>query len=244
MKAAARGGKRASPAPKSRPQKRRKVVASSESELDDGDDASDSKEKKPAEDIEDNGKNTTHENLKSPVRTAQSANAQIAIAESDLSDVIDEPVVRRKRQKNAGTEKKPKRETKPKSKAVKGKADLDPQEAEIKKLQGWLVKCGIRKMWFKELQPYETPKAKINHLKLMLKDAGMDGRFSIEKANQIKERRELAADLEAVQEGEKAWGKGASDDESEQEDEGRSRRKLARGFKSLAFLSSGGEETD
>ena len=40
----------------------------------------------------------------------------------------------------------------------------------------------------------------------MLADIGMGGRYSNEKARKIKEERELAADLEAVQQGAKAWG--------------------------------------
>jgi len=40
----------------------------------------------------------------------------------------------------------------------------------------------------------------------MLADVGMAGRYSNERARKIKEERELAADLEAVQQGAKAWG--------------------------------------
>ena len=40
----------------------------------------------------------------------------------------------------------------------------------------------------------------------MLSDAGMDGRYSDEKAAKIKEKREFAKDLEAIKEGEAAWG--------------------------------------
>ena len=57
------------------------------------------------------------------------------------------------------------------------------------------------------MKPYETSKEKIKHLKQMLTDAGMSGRYSKEKAASIREARELAADLEAVQEGAKLWGK-------------------------------------
>ncbi|CRK43447.1 hypothetical protein BN1723_016185, partial [Verticillium longisporum] len=42
----------------------------------------------------------------------------------------------------------------------------------------------------------------------MLRDAGMDGRFSEARAREIKERRELEADLEAVKEMDAAWGIG------------------------------------
>lgn len=68
----------------------------------------------------------------------------------------------------------------------------------------------------------------------------MTGRFSEAKAEQIKEERELRADLEAVQEGERKWGK-----VEEGEGGGRGKRGLAKGFEALGFLNEGdGEETD
>ncbi|TPR10076.1 Phosphotransferase enzyme family protein [Aspergillus niger] len=131
---------------------------------------------------------------------------------------------------------------KPKNAEETPKDDSESElSAEIKRLQGWLLKCGIRKMWARELAPYDTPKAKINHLKGMLKDAGMEGRYSVEKANRIREERELKADLEMVQEGAKRWGKESA---SENSDDGQPKRRLNRGRKSLAFLESEGEETD
>ena len=108
-------------------------------------------------------------------------------------------------------------------------------------MQGWLIKCGIRKVWSKELAKCDTAKEKIRHLKGMLKDAGMEGRYSVEKANRIREERELKADLEMVQEGAKRWGKESG---SENSDDSRPKRRLNRGRKSLAFLESEGEETD
>ncbi|KAH7064596.1 putative transcriptional regulator [Macrophomina phaseolina] len=163
-------------------------------------------------------------------------------SDSDMSVLIDEPP-KKKRQRNAGPAKE--KNSKPASKKGNSKEvkEPDPQEAEIRRLQGWLVKCGIRKLWGKELKPFDTPKAKINHLKEMLKEAGMDGRYSVEKARQIKERRELAADLEAVQEGAKRWGQS---EEEEVEDAGtRPRRRLAKGLKDLeGLIESEGEESD
>ncbi|KAF2227907.1 hypothetical protein BDZ85DRAFT_255084 [Elsinoe ampelina] len=145
-----------------------------------------------------------------------------ADSESELSDVIDEPAPKKKRassapKKDAKTKQAPKSKSGGASKAQ----EVSPDEAEIKRLQGWLVKCGIRKLWGKELKPFETNKAKIKHLKSMLEDAGMSGRYSNEKASSIKEARELAADLEAVQEGNKHWGQdkdGASASDSDEED--------------------------
>lgn len=68
----------------------------------------------------------------------------------------------------------------------------------------------------------------------------MVGRFSSERAAEIKEARELAAELEAVQEGEQSWGmasgkrasrsavkkslKEPSEDEDEDEEEGEGRK--------------------
>ncbi|KAK2804437.1 hypothetical protein FQN51_002080 [Onygenales sp. PD_10] len=160
-------------------------------------------------------------------------------SESEMSVVIDdEPKPKTKRQKpSASSPKASKKKAPAKDKA---KED-DPDTAEIKRLQGWLVKCGIRKMWFRELAPYDTPKAKIRHLREMLKEAGMEGRFSLEKAKAIKEERELKEDLETVREGAKKWGTQHSSDE---DGGGRPRRRVARGFQALDFLGSDGEETD
>jgi hypothetical protein len=161
-------------------------------------------------------------------------------SESEMSVVLDEepkPKAPRKRQKSTDG---PASKTK---KAPKAKGeDISPDQAEIKRLQGWLIKCGIRKLWGKELAPYDTPKAKIKHLKGMLEDAGMKGRPSQERANQIREERELKADLEQIKEGEKNWG--VQSDEEGGDDE-KPRRRVNRGHQSLAFLDSDdGEETD
>jgi hypothetical protein len=77
----------------------------------------------------------------------------------------------------------------------------------------------------------------------MLSEVGMTGRYSIDKANQIKEARELAADIEAVQEGDQRWGTGNDDADADEEKE-RPQRRLVRGAKNYDFLSSDGEETD
>lgn len=170
-------------------------------------------------------------------------------SDSEMSVLIDEePKRKSKSRKSDSTKSTSKSTTKSTSKkagtskASKGTENpADPDAEEIKRLQGWLVKCGCRKMWYKELAPYDTPKLKIRHLKEMLSDIGMSGRYSIEKATQIREERELKADLEAVQEGEKQWGK----DESEEENTSKPRRRLARGLKELDFLNDDdGAETD
>lgn len=168
-------------------------------------------------------------------------------SDSELSSLIDEDPAPKKRQKSetsTKSSKSTKKSTKAKSKAD---IDVDPDQAEIKRLQGWLTKCGIRKMWYKELQPYDTSKGKIKHLKAMLADVGMTGRYSMEKANQIRDARELAADIEAVQEGAERWGKEGDEGErgrDEADAETRPARRLVRGARNYDFLSSDGEETD
>ncbi len=170
--------------------------------------------------------------------------AQANDSSSELSELLDEAPAPKKRRKKSSPTSRANVPTKSKaSKAAKPKDDqnLDPNEAEIKRLQGWLVKCGIRKLWHRELAGCDSAQAKVRHLKGMLKEAGMDGRYSADKARQIKEQRELMADLEAVQEGAKRWGQEASEGEGEAKPP---KRRLAKGLREVAFLGSDGEETD
>lgn len=158
-------------------------------------------------------------------------------SDSEMSIVLDEPPKRKKKDTVLGN-------TKISSTSKAGKKSephTDPNAEEIKRLQGWLVKCGVRKLWGKELAPYDTPKLKIRHLRDMLSKIGMTGRFSAERAKQIREERELKADLEEVQEGAKLWGK----EETGEDTSVKPRRRLARSFLELDFLNSDeGEETD
>ncbi|RLL94942.1 hypothetical protein CFD26_105305 [Aspergillus turcosus] len=232
--------KRAKPTSTSTPRKRRKTETPEP-------DVSDDEEPEAPSDSEDEVKDLTGRQSKTISERAsaesdaaeEAADTEKVESESEMSVVLDEePKPSRKRAKSSeSTSAKGKKKAPARSKD----ADLDPNEAEIKRLQGWLVKCGIRKVWSRELAPYDTPKAKIKHLKDMLKDAGMDGRYSVEKAKQIKEKREFEADLAMIKEGEKHWGRGSVEEES---DSTRPRRRLNRGRQTLAFLESEGEETD
>ncbi|KAL5428841.1 hypothetical protein PMIN07_010772 [Paraphaeosphaeria minitans] len=233
---AARGVKRKAPAPAKKPPKRTKTVSSdeeSEAALSDSpvqeDELSYAESepiKKPsrrqkqvvAEDSDEHDvappksrpqeENTTADSEEDTGRPATSSPAvKDDGGDSDLSSVIDDsPVKKRKRntEKPATAAKGAKAKAQPKAKAAK--TEDDPDQAEIKRLQGWLVKCGIRKVWGRELAKCDTPKDKIRHLTGMLKDAGMDGKYSVEKAAKIKEQREFAKDLEEIQAGAAAWG--------------------------------------
>ncbi|KAL8684070.1 MAG: hypothetical protein Q9186_000101 [Xanthomendoza sp. 1 TL-2023] len=161
-------------------------------------------------------------------------------SESEMSVLLDEDPKPKKRARKLSSE-KTKTKRKEGLKATKApQQSSDPDAEEIKRLQGWLVKCGIRKMWFKELAAHDTSKAKIQHLKAMLTEAGMTGRYSQEKATQIRDARELRADLDAVQAGNKQWGKAESDEDTGN----RPRPRLARGLQELDFLKDDDSEDE
>lgn len=164
-------------------------------------------------------------------------------SESEMSVLIDEEPKPKKRKSAARTSEQGKGKKTKSEKKRKETVPEDPDQAEIKRLQGWLVKCGIRKVWGRELMGCSTPKEKIRHLKSMLKDAGMDGRYSIEKANRIREDRELKADLEAAQEGAKKWGANI-DEEEESSKTGRSSRRIAKSFKQFDFLGQDDQDSE
>ncbi|KAI6864267.1 hypothetical protein KC338_g5519 [Hortaea werneckii] len=169
--------------------------------------------------------------------------------ESEMSEVLDEPLAKKKRQKKSTSpsESKPRTTKKSTAKpAAKGSKDLTADEEEIKRLQGQLLKCGIRKVWGKELKKFDTDRAKIKHLKSMLEDVGMTGRFSAEKAKQIKEQRELAAELESAKEFNETWGS-KKDGEGREEEEEEEAPTRSRGLKPkglVDFGDSGDEGSD
>ncbi|KJX92881.1 hypothetical protein TI39_contig5817g00009 [Zymoseptoria brevis] len=141
--------------------------------------------------------------------------------ESEMSILIDDPPPKKKRNSKASASEPKAKATKSSTTASKKKGEpLSKNEEEIKRLQGWLVKCGIRKLWHRELASCDTEKAKVQHLKKMLEDAGMEGRPSNEKAKSIKEARELQEEIEAAKEFEKKWGQGKDDDGTESEGDG------------------------
>jgi hypothetical protein len=70
----------------------------------------------------------------------------------------------------------------------------------------------------------------------MLKDAGMDGKYSVEKAAKIKEEREFAKDLEEIQAGAAAWGEPIST--------GRPRRAAARPVQKVVLPEDSDDEDE
>ena len=223
-------------APKAKPKRRKKSpspeLEDSEAEVSAAD--SEKSAAKPAKakpksvprSVETSALSSPPEDDSEPVALKQNGNHKIPPVveddESDLSSVIDDPPPKKKRGSNTKSS-SPSATVKAKPKPVKSskaapKPELSIEEEEIKRLQAWLIKCGIRKLWHRELAHCSTPKEKIKHLKGMLEEAGMTGRYSAEKARQIKESRELAAELEAAREFNQQWGQ--EDEDSEEEADG------------------------
>ncbi|APA13443.1 hypothetical protein SS1G_07949 [Sclerotinia sclerotiorum 1980 UF-70] len=203
-------------APKKAKKPLKKEAVSSDSELSDIPSITPSEAKAPLKTMSPKIQDSS---LSPPPKTEEEAsepsNNKDAGHESDssaMSVVLDGPLTTKTRaKKSKSASSKPSKVTKtakPKAAKAKTTAELSPNEQLIKTLQSQLVKCGIRKIWAFELKKCETENEKIKHLKNMLTEVGMTGRFSEGRAKEIKEMRELQADLEAVKEGEKAWGLG------------------------------------
>lgn len=125
---------------------------------------------------------------------------------SEMSVVLDEPPPKKKGKSAASAGKKG-ASTATKGRKAASAEDIDPDDAEIKKLQGQLVKCGVRKVWGNELKKFgDNKRDKIQHLRDMLRDAGLTGRFSEARAREIKQERELAQESAAAQEFSSLWG--------------------------------------
>ncbi|KAG8977751.1 hypothetical protein FRB90_008718 [Tulasnella sp. 427] len=89
---------------------------------------------------------------------------------------------------------------KSRKKPEKSDKPMDKNEDEIKRLKSFVVACGVRKKWVKEFEGLTTPAQQINKLRQILADLGMTGRLSMEKAKEIREKREFAQEMEDIQE--------------------------------------------
>lgn len=127
----------------------------------------------------------------------QPDNAQ---SDSEMSSVIDDDPSPKKRKSS-----KVQKSNEAKQKTASKAKELDPKEDEIKKLKDWLKKCGMNKRWL-ELDKMNSHKQKTSYLKQQLADIGMDGRYSLAKAKEIRERRELQEELEEAQAFAQTWG--------------------------------------
>ncbi|KAI8052372.1 hypothetical protein BDF22DRAFT_776602 [Syncephalis plumigaleata] len=74
----------------------------------------------------------------------------------------------------------------------------DADSKKISTLKKYILKCGVRKQWAKELSDCKTGKSQIARLQTILKDLGVEGRPTLEKCNMVAMRRELNAEQEAL----------------------------------------------
>ncbi|KAI0730972.1 hypothetical protein C8Q76DRAFT_716977 [Earliella scabrosa] len=143
---------------------------------------------------------STETRRKGTEMSGQSDAPDDAKSESEMSVLIDEPVPRRRKQRRAdeGTSKA--------EKGAKGRKRKEPAKAlskdeeTIKRLKSLVVGCGVRKVWSKEFKDLDTPSDQIRRLRQILSDLGMKGRYSMEQAKAIREKREFAQELEDVKE--------------------------------------------
>ncbi|CAG8531701.1 9180_t:CDS:2 [Paraglomus occultum] len=114
-----------------------------------------------------------------------SDNSDNNLSESDLSSVIDDKPAPRKRRKNTQSGKE-------KVTHEDGKDDTA-----IKNLKSYVLKCGVRKVWSRELKDL-SKKQQITRLKSILNELGVKGRPTAEKCLQVRRTRELQAELNSM----------------------------------------------
>ncbi|CAG8797260.1 15643_t:CDS:2, partial [Gigaspora rosea] len=71
-------------------------------------------------------------------------------------------------------------------------------EKTIKELKAFILKCGVRKVWSRELAGCDSISSQINRLNKILSDLGITGRPTLEKCKKVRQRRELEAELNSM----------------------------------------------
>ncbi|KAJ1899854.1 hypothetical protein LPJ66_001857 [Kickxella alabastrina] len=121
--------------------------------------------------------------------------------EEGYSDVADEDAPKPKPKKRAAEPQVSEKSKRVKSStiitAISSNTLSKANEATISNLKSYINKCGLRKVWAKELSGMNAAQ-QIRHLKKLLDDLGMEGRPTLEKCKKIKDKRELQAELEAM----------------------------------------------
>ncbi|CAO3681058.1 unnamed protein product [Umbelopsis vinacea] len=83
-------------------------------------------------------------------------------------------------------------------KTPKTSEEASKSDETIKRLKNYIHKCGVRKIWSKELADCETTSSQIARLKSILHDLGVQGRPTLEKCEAVKSERELKAEIESL----------------------------------------------
>ncbi|KAJ7134502.1 hypothetical protein C8R44DRAFT_427027 [Mycena epipterygia] len=184
---------------------------------------------------------------KTSARPSTSAREATDKSDSELS-ILDESPKRAKKPKAI----KSKDKGFDKSKSSKGKktTELSKDEETIKRLKSLVLACGVRRIWAKVFKDVDSPSQQIRMLKQILSDLGMSGRMSLEQAKAIKEKRELAQELEDVQafaasatrsKAVKPSEEGEEDEDESEEEELPQKRKTNAHRSIMAFL---GDQSD
>ncbi|KAL1917325.1 uncharacterized protein VTP21DRAFT_4981 [Calcarisporiella thermophila] len=127
------------------------------------------------------GKKDKYKGKTKIVKEGEKSNPQLE--DEELSEIEDIPVRSRKsKEKKKGAGEK--------------EQSTNKDEESIKRLKGYINKCGVRKIWSKELAGIESPRSQIKKLKQMLADLGIEG--TNQKCKKIREMRELQAEREAL----------------------------------------------
>ncbi|GAB5586152.1 hypothetical protein Unana1_01052 [Umbelopsis nana] len=84
------------------------------------------------------------------------------------------------------------------SKTSKTSEQGSKSDETIKRLKSYISKCGVRKIWSKELADCDTASSQIARLKSILQDLGVHGRPTLEKCEKVKSERELKAEIDSL----------------------------------------------
>ncbi|KAJ6557336.1 hypothetical protein DFH09DRAFT_543271 [Mycena vulgaris] len=182
-----------------------------------------------------------------PRASTSAAPDEAADSDSELSVLEDEP--KKHAKKTKATKPKDKAGDKPKASRGKKGPELSKDEETIKRLKSLVLACGVRRVWAKVFKDVDQPSQQIRMLKEILADLGMSGRMSLEQAKAIKEKRELAQELEDVQ----AFAAAATrpkltkasqeeEEEESEEEEHPAKRKMNARRSIMAFLEDQSDE--
>ncbi|PWN41251.1 hypothetical protein IE81DRAFT_324745 [Ceraceosorus guamensis] len=129
---------------------------------------------------------------------------------TDAEDLLDDDEIseKKRRRKSGGTSKdrsamKKRRRSKGETPGTDKSSD---KIAEVKRLQSYVLACGVRKQWKRVFEAEgcggdnESDLARqCKVVRSILEELGMPGRLSMERAKKIREEREFKAELEALQ---------------------------------------------
>ncbi|KAI8341336.1 hypothetical protein BC941DRAFT_416553 [Chlamydoabsidia padenii] len=125
-------------------------------------------------------------------RNSPTKKRTINSSDNDEDDVSPPRKRKTKQQQQQPKDKSPEKEHA--SKIKKPSAD----DETIKRLKGYIRKCGVPIIRQSELADCPTKKSQIQKLKSMLEDLGVEGRPTIEKCEKVKVERELKKEIDSL----------------------------------------------